>query len=1063
MASAHETYPVAAVGPLIEVRAEGGVVERRLVEGRLEVGRECDGLVIDDPRISRRHLVLSWDGGSLTAADAGSRNGTFLNGRRIAGPTVLQPGDTIRIGRTDIEVVVPPVEPAATPRPLLDELALLSTEAAEIRFRPGTAGERASKAVAGSCRRARRRLAGLGSEPWGLRPQLCLVDPFPDPGHEGQLVTRGTIVDADRGEIWMVVTAESPAEAPERPMALFFGSRLPAGRELERLLEGYGLLAGESPNPDHRLREMSLPPITEADDELASAMALSFVRFLVEREGRDRFLRLLASAQPGKVDGTAHELYGAGLAALEEAWREGLRARRPGVGTMRFLRLAAGYLRPHVRREAEIGVYMLVGLAFTILFPFVTRRLFDQALPSGRISDVLTLLAAVAAALAVSLLAGLRRSYLSAYVSGAVTREIRARMFARLQALSPGWFTRHQQGDVLSRMFSDVAILESGLSQTLREGLFQALTLAVASIVLLLLSPILGAVVLVGAPLVAIVYRAMSRGAQERSIAVQERSGGLFSVSAENYQAQPVVKAFALEARERGRFARGAERLFQAERRLALYGGLFNLSVTSIVMLLRLVVLGLGAWLILRGRLTIGGLVAFMGLMGEVLGPVTALTGLGQQVQASSGALIRINQVVEEVPDLADQPAAAALPPLSRDIRLEHVSFSYTSDRLVLEDIDGTIEAGSRVAFVGPTGAGKSSVLQLLMRLADPDSGAVLFDGHDIRQARLPSLRSQLGVVFQDTFLFDTTVRENIALGKPGATDAEVEAAARAAELHDFISELPRGYDTLIGERGSRLSGGQRQRLCIARALVRDPAVLLLDEATSALDPRTERLITETLSRAGRGRTTIAVTHRLNSIADYDRMFVIVAGRLVEQGGHEELLRRGGVYAELWAEQAGEVRANAAFDAAGALALVPLFQALSGSELAAVVRRLRPVEVAPGERPAEGGGGLSLMRRGRARVLVPGFGGDLAVVAELGPGDVFGLSALLGEETGSVLEAVEAVSLLVLDGPAFADLVGQVPTLAAGFEGTRRSRVLPRGGRRLSRLTMPRPQAELRS
>jgi ABC-type multidrug transport system ATPase subunit len=361
------------------------------------------------------------------------------------------------------------------------------------------------------------------------------------------------------------------------------------------------------------------------------------------------------------------------------------------------------------------------------------------------------------------------------------------------------------------------------------------------------------------------------------------------------------------------------------------------------------------------------------------------------------------------------------------------------------------IEAGSRVAFVGPTGAGKSSVLLLLMRFADPEEGAVLFDGADIRTGTLASLRSQLGVVFQDTFLFDTTIRENIAMGKPGASDAEIEAAARGAELHDFVTSLPRGYDSPTGERGSRLSGGQRQRVAIARALVRDPAVLILDEATSALDPRTERLISETLARAGEGRTTVAVTHRLASITEYDRIFVIDAGKLVEQGTHEELVRLGGVYASLWAEQAGGVvTAEAPFDVVAALRRVAPLAALSDDELAAVAARLQSVELGPGASIAEGGGRIALLRRGRARVV-----GTDGSEADLAPGDAFGVSALLGHDSGAKLAAMDQVTLLVLDETAMSGLAAGFPAVAAAIDGDRSaSGVRPAGGRRLSRMSL---------
>jgi ABC-type multidrug transport system fused ATPase/permease subunit len=1058
------------------------------VDHALEVGRECDGELLADLHASRRHLRLRPTSGGLVAEDLGSTHGTTVNGNPITGEVVVRAGDIVVIGRTQLIVLadepaprasepaplqaVPPAPPKLAPpqppttddgmmrpqpvaiRPVVDELTAREGEAAVVRFRPGSPGEKAAPGVAAGVRRARRRLAGLGSEPWGTRPQICLVDPFPNPDHPGEVVTSGTVVDAARGEIWMVVTPEAPPEELERPLALYFGAALPAASDLGLLLEGYGLHVAGAPDVDPQLREIALPPLVAAEGELASAMARSFVAYLLERSSEDNFRRLLSSAQPGRVDAAAYEIYGAGLSVLEDTWRRRLAEGPPDVKAGQFLRLTLRYLRPHVRREAEMFVYMLFGLGFTMVFPFAFRRLLDKAIPSGEFSQVLSILTVLGVAFLISLLAGLRRAYLSAYVSGSVVRQIRIEMFGKLQTLSSGWFSRHEQGDVLSRLFSDVAVLEQGLSQTIREGAFQMLSLIVSAVVLLTLNVVLAVIVLLGAPVIALVYRAMSSGAQKRGIAVQEETGSVFSTSTENYSAQSVVKAFALEARERARFGRASERLFKAQVRMQLFGGLFGLSVNMIITFLRLFVLGLGAWLILHGHLTVGGLVAFMSLMGEVLSPVTSLTSIGQQVQASTGALVRINEVLEAAPDVVDS-GGDALPPLSREIRLDGVGFSYTPERRTLDGISAVITSGTRVAFVGPTGAGKSSVLQLLMRFWDPDDGAVRFDGRDIREVSLASLRQQLGVVFQESFLFDTTIRENIALGKPGASDAEIEAAARAAEMHEFIAGLPRGYDTLVGERGGRLSGGQRQRLAIARALLRDPRVLLLDEATSALDPRTERLIAATLERVGAGRTTIAVTHRLTSIVDYDCIFVIVDGRLVEQGTHGELLARGGVYAELWAEQSGgQVPTEAPFDATGALARIPLFATLSQVELADVADRFRSAQLAAGESVREGGGRLLVVRRGRGRVVVDGLAGEPVTAAQLEPGDAFGLSALLGQDSGASLVAGEPVSLLVLDDQAIAALAATYPSVAAVLEHGATAAAAPAGGRRLTRLTM---------
>jgi len=950
----------------------------------------------------------------------------------------------------------------APARPAVEHLqALDAGGAAVIRFRPGTAGEPAARAMAGAAKKARKRLAGLGSEPTGLVPQICLVDPFPDPDAPGTVVMEGTVVDAARNEIWMVVSSESPPEPPERPLALLFGAALPAAAEAELLLEGYGLWLAEAPDPDAQLAALDLPPLASADGDLRTVMALSFVRFLIGREREEALRTVLATATPGHLDDAVQDGYGVGLAALERAWREQLEAGEPKAKTAQFLRLSLRYLKPHKRKQAEIFVYMLLALLFNMVFPFVTRALFDTAIPSGQFSQVLSLLTALGVALVISLLAGLRQAYLSAWISGAVVRDLRMTMFSRLQRLPTPWFARHQQGDVLTRLFSDVMMVEQGLTSTIRDGIFQLLSLVVSAIVMLTISPLLGVIVLAGAPLVAIVYRRMSKGARTRGLALQEDTSALMGVAAENYSAEPVVKIFSLQDREVGRFQRLSDRLFRSERRLNLFGGLFGLSVNSIVTVLRLTVLGLGSWLILQGTFTVGGLVAFLGIMGEVLSPVTVLTGIGQQVQAASGALHRVEEVTDEPVEFADIEAAVELAPLATAIELSDVGFAYSSEREVLSGVSAHIPAGSRVAFVGPSGSGKSTTLQLLMRLYDVDAGAITFDGVDIRSATLESLRGQLGVVFQESFLFDTSVRENIALGKRGATDAEVEAAAAAAEIDEFVASLPRGYETVVGERGGMLSGGQRQRVAIARALVRDPRVLLLDEATSALDPKTERQITATLGRIARGRTTIAITHRLTSVTDYDRIFVLVEGQIVESGTHDELVAAGGAYAHLWSEQTGlpvVVAGAAAFDAVAALRRVALFTRLDDDQLAAVASRLQAAALAPGQSTADGNGALLVLRTGRARVLVRGLGESWSVAAELGPGDSFGLNALLsGGSTGAWIEAIDQTELLVLDDATIAGLCAMFPSVAAVLDGAvdeRSDAPVPHSGQRLSRATM---------
>jgi ATP-binding cassette subfamily B protein len=1068
---------------VLEVREPDGSTRHVDVTGDLEVGRDCSGVLLDDPLVSRRHLRVEPATDGVLVTDLQSANGTTVDGTRLEAPSVVAPGRIVRLGDTELHIhrVTPAAGPvdgpgrsAATPPPVpttgVDAPAALTgvgapspatddgqawhevdARSALVRYRPGRAGEELAREVARAARRARGRLERLA--PPGWRPIIHLVDPFPDPEDPARTVASGTLVDTAARTLWVVVTPEAPPEPLERPLALLLTAELPAGEDLALLLEGYGLHLADAADPDDQLRAMPLPSLAEATGELRSAMALSFVRSLLEGQGEDAVVELLTASGAGRVDETARRLFSRSLIDLEGAWHRSLQQPEPDVGTGEFVRLAVTYLKPHKRKQAEVFAYMLLGLGFTMVFPFVTQRLFDQAIPSGEFGQVLTLLLFLGAALAISLVSGLRRAYLSASISSAIVRDVRQQMFDHLQRLSTGWYHRYQQGDVISRMFSDVGIMERGLSMVLRDGIFQLLSLVVATVILLTLDPLLGAIVVIGAPLVALVYRGMSAGARERSVAVQERQSSLLSVASENYSAEPVVKLFSLEDREQGRFRRAADRLFRAELRMNLFGGLFGLSVNTIVAVLRLLVLGIGAWMILDGRMTLGTLVAFLGIMGEVISPVTALTGIGQQMQSSTGALIRINEVLETEPAITDPPDAVELPPLTHAIELRDVVFGYRPSERVIDGVDVTITAGSRVAFVGPSGSGKSTVLALLMRLYEPEEGVILHDGIDRRTGSLASLRDQLGVVFQDNFLFDTSVRENIAMGAPGATDEQVEAAARAAEIHDTIMRLPHGYDTPVGERGTNLSGGQRQRVAIARALIRDPRILLLDEATSALDPRTERQVVTTLNEVGKGRTTIAITHRLTSVVDYDRIVVLVAGRVAEQGTHEELLATRGVYARMWAEQTGEAIPLApGIDLPAALGRIVLFQDLSTAAREEVGEHLRAAELTPGQLVPEGGGRVAIVARGRARVLVPSLGGRLTGETELGPGDAFGVTALLGEDRGTTLQAIEPTTLLVLDDEQLRGLAARYPEVAARLTGGEPQADGPRG-RRLERAT----------
>jgi ATP-binding cassette subfamily B protein len=372
----------------------------------------------------------------------------------------------------------------------------------------------------------------------------------------------------------------------------------------------------------------------------------------------------------------------------------------------------------------------------------------------------------------------------------------------------------------------------------------------------------------------------------------------------ENIAAQAVIKAFSLQRKTLGWFTMRND---EARRKIAVAGFLSTMverTVTIAVLLLHLVVLALGAYLATKGQITIGTFVTFESAFWEVSYNIAHVMHFIPVSIQSAAAVRHIEELLDAPTRGADRPGAPDLPRITNDITFDHVTFQYEGSQTpVLDNLSLKLNVGKRIAIVGPSGSGKSTLLNLILRLYVPDEGRVTIDGVDIRKVTRESLRRSMAVVFQENMLFNMSIKENIRLGKEGATDEEVEAAARKAEIHRYIMSLPQKYDTSVGERGDTLSGGQRQRIAIARAIIRNPSVLLLDEATSALDQTTEAAINRTLLKVAKGRTMIWSTHRLSSVVDMDEIIVISGGRAIERGPHAELLAKNGVYRKLWDDQ----------------------------------------------------------------------------------------------------------------------------------------------------------------
>jgi ABC-type multidrug transport system fused ATPase/permease subunit len=528
------------------------------------------------------------------------------------------------------------------------------------------------------------------------------------------------------------------------------------------------------------------------------------------------------------------------------------------------------------------------------------RNVIDQALLQHDEHRLWVYVGVIAALGLVSSGLMLGRRLISGKQALDVEMDIRQGLYSHLVRLSFGFYDRHQTGQLMSRATVDLQGVRFFLGYGLIFFFQNALTVVSVTVVLFFFEWKLAFIVLAVTPfLVALAYR-YSHIAHPTLRDVQQKLADVATVAEENIVGVHVVKAFAQEPAEEEKFARRNDALFaqtiHANRQRATYVPLLSF----LPLLAQAAVLLVGARMVARGTLGVGSFVSFNLYLGMLVMPLRSLGMWVGQAQRATASGERIFQVLDEPEDVADKPAAVDLPAGDGEIRFENVSFSYLEGRPVLEQLDLALDAGTTLALIGHTGSGKTTLAALVPRFYDVDSGRVLVDGVDVRDVTLASLRREIGVIPQDPFLFSTTVRENIAFGRPEMTDAEVERAARLAQAHEFVERLPQGYGTVIGERGITLSGGQRQRIAIARALAVDPRILILDDATASVDATTEAQIRAGLREVMRGRTTLIIAHRLSTIALADEIVVLDRGRIVCRGTHDELLETSTVYREIY-------------------------------------------------------------------------------------------------------------------------------------------------------------------
>ena len=567
-----------------------------------------------------------------------------------------------------------------------------------------------------------------------------------------------------------------------------------------------------------------------------------------------------------------------------------------------------GFIKPFLgnykKLIAFVGLGVLVETLFNVIMPLSLKFLIDDALGEEDFEALIRILSVLAVAGIVTSIVAIWYERLDARLAASLISDVRTRLFDHVQNLPTAFFQRTKRGEILSRFSVDMSAIEGtvkGFATTAALPLFE---LIAGIILMLFLNWQLAAIALLVFPITLIGPRIITPKAVQANYEQKLNEASLLGMVQENIATQAVVKAFMLQRKTLGWFTL---RNNEARRKIASAAFLSTMverTVAISVLLLHLVVLAIGAYLATKGQITVGTFVTFESAFWEVSYNIAHIMHFVPVSISSAAAVRHIQELLDEPTRGADRPGAPDLPRISHDIAFERVTFQYEgSETPVLDGLSLKLAVGKTIAIVGPSGSGKSTLLNLILRLYVPDEGRITIDGVDIRRVTRESLRRSMAVVFQENMLFNMSIRENIRLGKEGATDKEVEEAARKAEIHRYIMSLPQKYDTPVGERGDTLSGGQRQRIAIARAIVRDPSVLLLDEATSALDQTTEAAINRTLLKVSKDRTMIWSTHRLTSVVEMDEIIVISGGQAIERGSHAKLLAANGVYRKLWDDQ----------------------------------------------------------------------------------------------------------------------------------------------------------------
>ena len=582
-------------------------------------------------------------------------------------------------------------------------------------------------------------------------------------------------------------------------------------------------------------------------------------------------------------------------------------AREQSVHTATLRRVGQIFL-PYWRRSVLVVVIILTTTGLNAVNPIVTGLIIDSAFPHKDLTLLTLLVLVLIGTSCLYWSIYLAQGYLNASIGQRVMRDLRIILYTKMQGMSLRFYTTIRTGEILSRLSNDVNGVESVVTDTFTNILVNVATVLITLVILLRLNALLTLSFLCLVPF--FIWLTMWRGKISRSVSTQ-RQQAMADVSAMleetlNVSGALLSKSFGRQSITIERFAATNERLMVAQMRQVMSGQQWISIIHVFYALLPALVYYVGGRQVIGDTLSLGSLVAYTMLQYRLFTPVGALLNVHVDLQGALGLFDRIFEYLDLPIEITDSSDAIALNEMNGHIRFHSVGFRYQPEQPTLIDVDFEVQPGQLVALVGPSGAGKTTITYLLARFYDVEQGAVEIDGHDVRDVKMESLGRHIGMVTQETYLLNTTVRENIAYGRSDATEAEIIAAAKAAYIHERIQALPHGYDTIVGARGYTLSGGEKQRIAIARVLLKDPCILILDEATSALDTQSERLIQAALEPLMEGRTTLAIAHRLSTILAADQILVIDGGRIIERGTHKGLLEEDGLYARLYHEQFGD-------------------------------------------------------------------------------------------------------------------------------------------------------------